>query len=35
MTATFDGTSGKGTWSLRAKEQTDEIASGSIAVTKK
>jgi len=35
MTATFEGTSGKGTWSLRAKGQTDEIASGGIAVTKK
>jgi opacity protein-like surface antigen len=35
MTTTFEGTSGKGTWSLRAKGQTDEIASGGIAVTKK
>ncbi len=35
MTATFEGTSGKGTWSLRAKGQTDELASGGIAVTKK
>jgi hypothetical protein len=35
MTATFEGTSAKGTWSLRPKGQNDEIASGSIAVTKK
>jgi len=35
MTATFDGTTAKGTWSLRPKGQTDEIAGGGIAVTKK
>jgi hypothetical protein len=35
MTATFEGTSGKGTWSMRAKGQTDELAGGTIAVTKK
>ena len=35
MTATFDGTSAKGTWSMRAKGQTDELAGGGIAVSKK
>ena len=35
MTATFDGTSAKGTWSLRAKGQADELAGGGIAVSKK
>ena len=35
MTATFDGGTAKGTWSLRAKGQADEIASGGLAVTKK
>ena len=35
MTATFDGNTAKGTWSLRPKGQTDEIAGGGIAVTKK
>lgn len=35
MTATFDGSSAKGTWSLRAKGQTEELAGGGIAVTKK
>ena len=35
MTATFDDGTAKGTWSLRAKGQPDEIASGGFAVTKK
>ena len=35
MTASFDGASAKGTWSLRAKGQTDEIAGGGIAISKK
>jgi len=35
MTATFDGTTGKGTWSMRPKGQSDELASGSLAFTKK
>jgi hypothetical protein len=35
MTANFDGGSAKGTWSLRPKGQTDEVAGGGIAVTKK
>jgi len=35
MTATFDKAEAKGTWSLRPKGQTDEVASGGIAVTKK
>jgi len=35
MTATFDGRAAKGTWSLRAKGQTDEIAAGGLAITKK
>jgi hypothetical protein len=35
MTATFDGNTAKGTWSLRPKGQADELASGGIAVTKK
>ena len=35
MTATFDGRTGKGTWSLHPKGQNDELASGGIAVEKK
>jgi hypothetical protein len=35
MTATFEGSTAKGTWSLRPKGQPDELASGGIAVTKK
>jgi hypothetical protein len=35
MTATFDGRTGKGTWSLHPKGQADELASGGIAVEKK
>jgi hypothetical protein len=35
MTATFEGSAAKGTWSLRPKGQADELASGGIAVTKK
>jgi hypothetical protein len=35
MTASFDGAAAKGTWSLRAKGQTDEIAGGGIAISKK
>jgi hypothetical protein len=35
MTASFDGAAAKGTWSLRAKGQTDEIAGGGIAIAKK
>ena len=35
VTATFDGSTAKGTWSLRPKGQTDEIAGGGISVTKK
>lgn len=35
MTATFDKASAKGTWSLRAKGQSDEVASGTITVTRK
>jgi opacity protein-like surface antigen len=35
MTATFEGSAAKGTWSLRPKGQPDELASGGIAVTKK
>jgi hypothetical protein len=35
MTATFDGQAAKGTWSLHAKGQTDEIAAGGLTVTKK
>jgi hypothetical protein len=35
VTATFDGNNAKGTWSLRPKGQTDELAGGGIAVTKK
>ena len=35
MTATFEGRSAKGTWLLRAKGQTDEVASGGLTVTKK
>jgi hypothetical protein len=35
MTATFEGSAAKGTWSLRPKGQPDELASGGITVTKK
>jgi hypothetical protein len=35
MTANFDGAAAKGTWSLRAKGQTDEIVGGGIAISKK
>ena len=35
MTATFEGSAAKGTWSLRPKDKSDELASGGIAVTKK
>ena len=35
VTATFDGTAAKGTWSLRPKGQIDEIAGGGIAIAKK
>ena len=35
MTASFDGATAKGTWSLRPKGQTDEVAGGGIAITKK
>ena len=35
VTATFDGSTATGTWSLRPKGQTDEIAGGGISVTKK
>ena len=35
MTATFEAASAKGTWSLRAKGQNDEVAGGGIAVAKK
>jgi hypothetical protein len=35
MTASFDGAAAKGTWSLRPKGQTDEIAGGGIAISKK
>ena len=35
MTATFEGSAAKGTWSLRPKDKPDELASGGIAVTKK
>ena len=35
ITATFDGSSAKGTWSLRPKGQTDELAGGGIAIAKK
>jgi hypothetical protein len=35
MTATFDGGSAKGTWSLRAKGQADEVAGGTLVVSKK
>ena len=31
MTATFEGSAAKGTWSLRPKGQPDELASGGIA----
>ena len=35
MDATFEKAEAKGTWSLRPKGQTDELAGGGIAVTKK
>ena len=35
MTATFEGASAKGTWSLRPKGQADELAGGGLAITKK
>jgi hypothetical protein len=35
VTATFDGNNAKGTWSLRPKGQTDELAGGGIAIAKK
>ena len=35
MTASFEGATAKGTWSLRAKGQTDEIVGGGIAISKK
>jgi hypothetical protein len=35
MLATFDGATAKGTWSLHAKGQSDEIAAGGLAFTKK
>lgn len=35
MTATFDESSAKGTWSMRPKGQADELAGGGITVTKK
>ena len=35
VTATFDGTTARGTWSLRAKGQSDEMAGGGIAIAKK
>jgi hypothetical protein len=35
VTATFDGNTAKGTWSLRAKGQTDEVAGGGLAISKK
>jgi hypothetical protein len=35
MIATFDGGTAKGTWSLRPKGQTDEIAAGTLDVKKK
>jgi hypothetical protein len=35
VTATFDGNTAKGTWSLRPKGQTEEIAGGGLSVTKK
>jgi hypothetical protein len=35
MTATFETAAAKGTWSLRPKGQTDEIAGGGIAISKK
>ena len=35
LTATFDGSNAKGTWSLRAKGQTDELAGGGLAISKK
>jgi hypothetical protein len=34
LSATFDGTSAKGTWSLRAKANDAEVASGTWSVTK-
>jgi hypothetical protein len=35
ITATFDGSSAKGTWSLRPKGQSDELAGGGLAISKK
>jgi hypothetical protein len=35
MMATFDGGTAKGTWSLHAKGQSDEIAAGGLTFTKK
>ena len=35
VTATFEGSTAKGTWSLRPKGQTDELASGGLSVSKK
>jgi hypothetical protein len=35
LAATFDGSSAKGTWSLRPKGQTDELAGGGFAISKK
>ena len=35
MTATFEAAAAKGTWSLRVKGQTDELAGGGIAISKK
>jgi hypothetical protein len=35
LTATFDGAAAKGTWSLRAKGQADELVGGAIAISKK
>jgi hypothetical protein len=35
MTVTFDGKNAKGTWSLRPKGATDEIAAGGLAIEKK
>ena len=35
MTATFETAAAKGTWSLRPKGQTDELAGGGIAISKK
>jgi hypothetical protein len=35
MAASFDGAAAKGTWSLRPKGQSEEIAGGGLSVTKK